>query len=467
VDGEAGPGKRQVTDDGPRRQREAGGVPDRLRDGRCRRGFPAAADEVDNAGNDRDKAEHQHHAHGDHGDLEQPQMAVAENDRHLFGRFGWVVAHSCPCRSARSDAMTAPDFQPEGTWHEIEIAEAEAGQRLDRVLGGRINELSRARLQGLIKEGRVTRDGRTIEEPGHRVKPGERYIVEVPPPQAAEPRAEIIDLAIVHEDADLIVVDKPAGLVVHPAPGHAGGTLVNALIAHCGDSLSGIGGVRRPGIVHRLDKDTSGLLVVAKSDAAHRGLAEQFAAHGSDGRLWRRYLALVWGMPVRPRGAIDASIARSRHNRTRMAVSQGPTARHAVTHYAVLEIFRDGEGVPLASLLELELETGRTHQIRVHLVEIGHPVMGDPVYGSGFASSARRLDEIAQAALKNLGRQALHAAGLGFVHPVTRRKLGFESPLPADFARLLDALRGTAGITAKAAKRPGASKKPARKRPSE
>ncbi len=349
--------------------------------------------------------------------------------------------------------MTMSDTGPDAIRHTVEIAEAEAGLRLDRVLGAHVADLSRARLQTLIKQGQVTGPRGTIEEPGHRVKPGERYVVAVPPPQAAEPAAEAIDLAVVHEDADLIVVDKPAGLVVHPAPGHAGGTLVNALIAHCGDSLSGIGGVRRPGIVHRLDKDTSGLLVVAKSDAAHHGLSEQFAAHGSDGKLSRRYLALVWGMPVRPRGAIDASIARSRHNRTRMTVSQGPTARHAVTHYAVLEIFRDSEGVPLASLLELELETGRTHQIRVHLAEIGHPVMGDPVYGSGFAASARRLDETAQAALKNLNRQALHAAGLGFVHPLTRRKLAFESAPPADFAGLLDALRGPAGVKAKARKK--------------
>ena len=234
-------------------------------------------------------------------------------------------------------------------------------------------------------------------------------------------------------------------MVVHPAPGHAGGTLVNALIAHCGESLSGIGGVRRPGIVHRLDKDTSGLLVVAKSDAAHRGLSEQFAAHGSDGRLSRRYVALVWGAPDRPRGAIDAPIARSRHNRTRMTVSQAAEARHAVTHYALLEVFRDEAGVPIASLAELALETGRTHQIRVHLAHIGHPVLGDPVYGSGFKSSARRLSERARAALLKLDRQALHAAGLGFEHPVMGKRLSFESPLPADFSALLEALRGTTG----------------------
>lgn len=336
----------------------------------------------------------------------------------------------------------------------IEIAEAEAGQRLDRVLGIHIAELSRARLQALIKQGHVTGARGTIEEPGLRVKPGERYVVAVPPPVLAEPQAEYTSLSIVHEDGDLIVVDKPAGMVVHPAPGHAGGTLVNALIAHCGESLSGIGGVRRPGIVHRLDKDTSGLLVVAKSDVAHHGLSEQFAAHGSDGRLTRRYVALVWGTPDRPRGAIDASIARSRHNRTRMAISQGPTSRHAVTHYALMEVFRDETGVPIASLIELELETGRTHQIRVHLAHIGHPVLGDPVYGSGFKSSARRLNEKAQAALAALDRQALHAAGLGFEHPVTGKRLSFESALPADFMALLEALRGAAVPKASSKKLP-------------
>jgi 23S rRNA pseudouridine1911/1915/1917 synthase len=344
--------------------------------------------------------------------------------------------------------MTAPE-----DIRTIEITEAEAGQRLDRALGSHIAELSRARLQALIKQGRVRGARGTIEEPGLRVKPGERYVVAVPPPEPAAPQAEYTSLAIAHEDGDLIVVDKPAGMVVHPAPGHAGGTLVNALIAHCGESLSGIGGVRRPGIVHRLDKDTSGLLVVAKSDVAHRGLSEQFAAHGSDGRLSRRYVALVWGALDRPRGAIDAPIARSRHNRTRMAVSRASDARHAVTHYAVLETFRDENGVPVASLIELELETGRTHQIRVHLAHSGHPVMGDPVYGSSFKSSARRLGETAQAALARLGRQALHAAGLGFEHPVTGKRLNFESPLPADFSAVLDALRGST------AKKPAPPKK--------
>ncbi len=345
--------------------------------------------------------------------------------------------------------MTAPE-----DIRTIEITEADAGQRIDRVLGSHIAELSRARLQALIKQGHVAGTRGTIEEPGLRVKPGERYTVAVPPPEPATPQAEYTSLSIVHEDGDLIIVDKPAGMVVHPAPGHAGGTLVNALLAHCGDSLSGIGGVRRPGIVHRLDKDTSGLLVVAKSDVAHRGLSEQFAAHGADGRLTRRYVALVWGAPDRPRGAIDASIARSRHNRTRMAISQGPTSRHAVTHYGVLEVFRDEKGVPIASLMELELETGRTHQIRVHLTHNGHPVMGDPVYGSGFKSSARKLSEKAQSALAQLDRQALHAAGLGFEHPVTGKRLSFESPMPADFSALLVALRGPEASKAAARKAP-------------
>src|SRR5688572_1309221 len=246
---------------------------------------------------------------------------------------------------------------------EAAVAAEEAGERLDRFLAHHFPQTSRARFQALIANGCVAVEGAAVLEARRKVKAGERITVRLPPAVAAEPLAETIPLDIVYEDDALIVIDKPAGLVVHPAAGHETGTLVNALIAHCGESLSGIGGVRRPGIVHRLDKDTSGLLVVAKTDLAHKGLSEQFAAHGSDGRLTRRYVALVWGTPDRPRGAIDASIARSRHNRTRMAISQGPTSRHAVTHYGLMEVFRDETGVPIASLIELELETGRTHQI--------------------------------------------------------------------------------------------------------
>jgi len=276
---------------------------------------------------------------------------------------------------------------------------------------------------------------------GQRVKAGETYTVDVPAPTPAAPQPQAIPLTVVYEDAHLIVIDKPKGLAVHPGPGHTTGTLMNALIAHCGASLSGIGGVKRPGIVHRLDKDTTGLLVVAKTDKAHAGLAQQFAAHGADGRLERRYLALVWGALDRPRGGIDAALARSSANRTKIAVVREEAGRHAVTHYEVIERYGGGgKAKPSASLLELALETGRTHQIRVHLAHVGHPLLGDMTYGAGFKASARKLGQAAQAALVALDRQALHAAELAFVHPVTGKRLRFSSPLPADMARLAAAL---------------------------
>ena len=307
-------------------------------------------------------------------------------------------------------------------------------------LVGRLDGFSRSRVQALIRSGSVRSNAGTLVEPGTKVKPGMAIDVEVPEPEAAAPLAETIALTVVFEDVHLIVIDKPAGLVVHPAAGHATGTLVNALLGHCGDSLSGIGGVKRPGIVHRLDKDTSGLLVVAKSDAAHQGLAQQFADHGADGRLTRRYRAVVWGIPLHPRGRIDVPLGRSAANRTRIGIDKGLSGRHAVTHYEVLEGVCDDKGKPLASLIDCRLETGRTHQIRVHLAHIGHPLLGDAVYGSHFAASARRLKDEPRAALQALGRQALHAAHLGFEHPVTRQQLKFDSPLPADLARLVAAL---------------------------
>jgi 23S rRNA pseudouridine1911/1915/1917 synthase len=227
---------------------------------------------------------------------------------------------------------------------------------------------------------------------------------------------------------------------VHPAAGHPGGTLVNALIAHCGESLSGIGGVKRPGIVHRLDKDTSGLLVVAKNDRAHKALAEQFADHGRSGPLDRGYLALVWGAPERPRGTVAAPIGRHPHARDKQAIRQD--GREAVTHWRVLERYRGSDGKPVASLIECRLETGRTHQIRVHLAHIGHPVMSDPVYGTGFRTKSARLPLAAQAALASLERQALHAYLLTVEHPTTGEKLEFQSELPGDFARLRDSLAG-------------------------
>ena len=333
----------------------------------------------------------------------------------------------------------------EASGQKLTVLAADAGVRLDRFLAGRLQGVTRSRIQALIRSGHVTGRAGTIGDVGLRVKPGEAYHIELPPPAPAGPEGEAIPLAVVYEDQHLIVIDKPAGLVVHPAAGHRSGTLVNALIAHCGTSLSGIGGVKRPGIVHRLDKDTSGLLVVAKSDAAHRGLAEQFAAHGADARLERAYAALCWGVPERRRGSIEARVARSETNRTRMAVARGERGRRAVTRYEVLETFAGPSGKPIASLLELRLETGRTHQIRVHLAHVGHPVMGDPIYGAGYKASAGKLDAKARTALDELGRQALHAAELAFEHPITGLRLRFTSPLPAAIARLRQALSGTQG----------------------
>ena len=337
-----------------------------------------------------------------------------------------------------------------------------AGQRLDRVLAELLPDISRSRIQALIRSGHVRGPEGTIGEPGQRVKPAETFSVALPPPEPAEPQGQAIPLAVVYEDKDLIVIDKPPGLVVHPAAGHADGTLVNALIAHCGESLSGIGGVRRPGIVHRLDKETSGLLVVAKNDGAHQGLAEQFASHGADGRLERAYLALVWGTPTRRAGTIEARVGRSSANRTRMAVVKGEAGRHAVTHFEVIETFAL-DGKPLASLVKLRLETGRTHQIRVHLAHIGNPVMGDPLYGVGFKASASKLTPAAREALESLGRQALHAAEIGFDHPVHGGALRFSSPLPADMDRLIQTLRSAvnAGASARATQktRPKVSKR--------
>ena len=319
----------------------------------------------------------------------------------------------------------------------LETSAAEAS-RLDKALAAAFPDVSRARFQALIAEGAVSVEGETVREGRHKVKPGDTLRVILPEAAPALPLAEAMALRISYEDKDLIVIDKPAGLVVHPGAGNETGTLVNALIAHCGDSLSGIGGVRRPGIVHRLDKDTSGLLVVAKNDKAHHGLSDQFAAHGRDGRLERSYLAIVWGVPERRQGIISAPIDRSTANRQKMAVSRGANAREAVTHYEVLETLGKP---PVASLLRCVLETGRTHHIRVHMAHIGNPLLGDGVYGSGFRTSAKKLSEDAAAALNALNRQALHATSLGFEHPISGKQMQFESPAPEDFARLLGALR--------------------------
>ncbi len=325
---------------------------------------------------------------------------------------------------------------------EFTVGPKEEGQRLDRILAARAPDVSRARFQSLIADGHVTVNGSAATKAKTRLRAGDVVHVELPEPEPAEPEPEEIPLDIIHEDEHLIVLDKPAGMVVHPAPGHPSGTLVNALLHHCGNSLSGIGGVRRPGIVHRLDRDTSGLLVVAKTDRAHKGLSAQFAAHGRDGRLERLYRALVWGRPLQFRGTIDRPLARSAANRQKIAVVRDDAdGRRAVTHYRILESFPPDSVRPVASLAECRLETGRTHQIRVHMAHIGCPVMGDTVYGAGFRSSAARLEPETRAALEALGRQALHAAVLGFEHPATRERVHFESPLPEDMKRLLLALR--------------------------
>ena len=317
------------------------------------------------------------------------------------------------------------------------LDEGTAPERLDRVLARAFDDLSRARLQVLVRDGLVQCDGSVVRDPARKVAGGCRIDLCVPAPLPAEPQGEALPLAIVHEDEDLIVIDKPAGLVVHPAAGHEDGTLVNRLIAHCGASLSGIGGVRRPGIVHRLDKDTSGLLVVAKNDLAHQGLSAQFADHGRSGALERAYLALVWGVPEPRAGTIRANLARSRHNREKIAVVRESEGREAITHYRV-EALPGADSV--TALVRCRLETGRTHQIRVHLSHRGHPLLGDPVYGGAFKTKAARLADPARAALQDLGRQALHAVQLGFLHPRSGERLRFESPIPGDFSRLLEAL---------------------------
>ncbi len=311
----------------------------------------------------------------------------------------------------------------------ISVTLDEPAGRVDRVLAERLPELSRARIQALIAAGAVSRDGAPVADASARALAG-TYAITVPPPVAAIPAPEAIPLAVLFEDEHLIVVDKPAGMAAHPAPGSQTGTLVNALLAHCGASLSGIGGVARPGIVHRLDKDTSGVMVAAKTDAAHRGLSALFAAHDLD----REYVALTRGAPGAIAGKVEGRIGRSPNDRKKMAVLRAG-GREALTRYRVEHTFGPA-AKPLAARLSCRLETGRTHQIRVHLASIGAPVLGDPLYGAG-APAAPVKAAIAEAGLT---RQALHAALLGFRHPVTGQALSFRTPPPADMARLETAL---------------------------
>lgn len=284
--------------------------------------------------------------------------------------------------------------------------------------------LSRERLKALIRSGAVETAGVPVRDPATKVRGNESFRLAVPAPEPAHNKPQDIPLRIIFEDEYLLVVDKPAGLVVHPAAGNRDGTLVNALLHHCGGGLSGIGGVARPGIVHRIDKDTSGLLVVAKTDVAHEGLAKQFAAHSVE----RRYLAIVTGVPKASEGTVDAPLARSAANRKKIAIVEGGRGKRAVTHWRRLEVLKD------AALVECRLETGRTHQVRVHMAAIGHPLIGDPVYGRWGKTHRKLLNEL------RFHRQALHAAELGFTHPVMKRRLSFASAMPSDMQELMGAL---------------------------
>ncbi len=330
---------------------------------------------------------------------------------------------------------TKPDTAPQRTYT-VTIGEDKAGVRLDRALSDELADLSRARLQALLAEGRVCHaladgtPGAVVTEGKRKAVPGETFIVTVPAPAPARPKAQAIALDVVYEDDDLIVIDKPPGMVVHPAPGNPDKTLVNALLAHCGVSLSGIGGEVRPGIVHRLDKGTGGLLVAAKNDIAHRGLSAQF----EDRSLSRTYVALVWGVPTPLEGDIKGQMGRSTRNRKKMAVvKQG--GKYAETHYRV----RESYGGRVA-LVECKLSTGRTHQIRVHMASIGHPVVGDPLYGGSDKTRARALPAGAEANIGALGHQALYAFSIGFLHPTTMQKVNFERPIPKYINALVNEL---------------------------
>lgn len=322
------------------------------------------------------------------------------------------------------------------------------GERLDRFLAKMIDGATRSRLKDLIKAGHVRRQDVVVQSPNARVRQGDCYEVHLPPLAAPAPKPQNIPLKVVYEDDDLIVVDKAAGMVVHPATGHWHGTLVNALLYHCGDSLSGVGGVARPGIVHRLDRFTSGLMVVAKNDAAHHGLSQQFADHGREGPLTRAYTAFVWGVPPRAQGTIETQIGRSPQNAVKMAVLK-EGGKTAITHYEVAARYgvpHDAAGLQTqisggVAKVVCRLETGRTHQIRVHMTHIGHPLLADPLYGTGFKTKASLLPLGLQQFLTRFNRQALHAFLLGFAHPITGQHLEFTSELPKKMKKLENSLK--------------------------
>lgn len=329
------------------------------------------------------------------------------------------------------------DVSGEEVEWQVVVDAKEAGDRLDGVLARGLSAFSRSRVKDLIVAGAVSINGQTVDEPKYKVKIDEVITLLAPAPEEAEPTPEDIPLDILFEDEHLIVINKPVGMVVHPAVGNLTGTLVNALLFHCGDSLVGIGGVKRPGIVHRLDKDTSGVMVAAKTDKAHKHLSEQFADHGRTGPLHRAYTAYVWGSTESARGTVDAPLGRDANARLKQAVRKD--GREAITHYAVEARYGD-EGWDITRVT-CALETGRTHQIRVHMAHIGHPLVADALYASGYATKSRRLPEDLRAIVDTLGRQALHAAELGFEHPATGEELFFEAPLPPDLVTLDDALQ--------------------------
>jgi 23S rRNA pseudouridine1911/1915/1917 synthase len=332
----------------------------------------------------------------------------------------------------------ADPFNEAAADKKVLLADETASGRLDAWLARMLEgDFSRSRIKALIKEGAVSINDKPAPDPQRTVKAGDLVAITIPAPEDPEPKGEAIPLDVLYEDLDLIVIAKPAGLVVHPAAGNWTGTLVNALIHHCGDSLSGIGGVKRPGIVHRLDKDTSGVMVVAKNDMAHRALAEQFADHGRSGVLERAYQALVWGIPDRISGTIDAPLGRAA-DRVRRAVKRDLSgdAREAVTHYKVTTRFGD-----VATLVECRLETGRTHQIRVHMAHLGHPLIGDRAYGAAMRTKSNRLSPELKARVDAFPRQALHAFLLQFAHPASGEVLRFTAPVPDDMAELLAGFR--------------------------
>ncbi len=346
-------------------------------------------------------------------------------------------------KTQNSDYHPSPSTPDDNNSNMLVTDNQHVGKRLDVILAQEFGHISRTRLKSLIKSGQVSINNFIVNSPNHRLKIADVISITIPELEEADPVPENIPLDIVFEDDDLIVINKSSDMVVHPAPGNWSGTLVNALLHHCGNSLSGINGVKRPGIVHRLDKETSGLIVVAKNDLTHAGLAAQFADHGRTNNLERAYQAIIWSNPPKSSSVIDTQIGRAPNNRIKMAVLKTKqTGRRAITHYKIVQELgaQDKYGSPVASLIECRLETGRTHQIRVHMAHIGCPLLGDPLYGTAFQTRSKKLNPKAQAALITLDRQALHAKMLGFDHPISGKHLKFENELPKDMMNLKNAI---------------------------